>query len=286
MNPQRAAWILALSVLAFQTGCLSFINPLVPPPIEEIRSSVEIPQECLNKVHIFFLHGLDPLDASNFTGLHDWVSQLGYRKTHFGQVFHCYHFLKQIRKLHKEDPDAKIALIGFSYGAGMIRDLACSLREDGIEIELIVYLDGVELNGRPLHRPANVRRVVHVMCFNRPDRRNVDEGENYRLEDVWHFATVTHPVTLRVLVKELGQIASSVPVVHHPPAAITQLRNQERTLTQSPQIFYHDQWQFLKPDFHCIGTRGAKPVNDALNTPPAWANTPDDLNGATPGDSR
>jgi hypothetical protein len=277
MRRTLAAWGLAVA-LGSQAGCLRFCHPVDPPPREELLPYLDVAQCQKNKVHIFFVHGLDPLDLSNYEGLHEYVQSLGYAKTYYGWTYHSFLFEKELRALHHDEPDARIVLIGFSYGAGMVRDMACSVRSAGVPIDLMVYIDGVEFDKRPLHRPANVARVVNILSFARSDECLVKEGENHRYDDVWHFGTVTHPQTLRLIARELADVARRVPIVAHLPAAEVKPGEKPPAPDLPPPTELKDgkpdEWGFLRPDGHALGVPGSKPAPAAFATEPATVKDP------------
>lgn len=251
------------------TGCLSFCHPVIPPPKEELEPYLDVAKCQQNAVHVFFVHGIDPLDFSNYEGLHAYVQSLGYIKTYYGWPYHAYHFEKQMRKLRQEEPDARLVLIGFSYGAGLVRDMACSVRAAGIDVDLVVYIDGVLYNDRPLHRPANVCRVVNILSCYRKEDRAVREAENHRFDDVWHFGTVTHPQTLRLLARELGDVARKVPIVQVMPVDEGALPAPKEVLPAPKEV---GGWEYLRPDGHAQGVPGARPAAaGVVNDVPATA---------------
>ena len=274
-----AAWGLTLAVL-FQAGCLRCCNPVHPPPREEVLPCQDVAQCQKNKVHVFFVHGLDPLDLSNYEGLREYVQSLGYIKTYYGWTYHAFLFEKELRELHQEDPEAQIVLVGFSYGAGMIRDMACSVRSAGIHIDLMVYIDGVQIDNRPLHRPANVGRVVNILSKIRSDQAMVKEADNHRYDDTWHFGTVTHPQTLRLIAHELADVARSVPIVQTLPAVVVEPGHKPAVpaeMLPAPKeapAAKADQWGFLRPDAHAQGVLGAKPTAAALALEPGTITHP------------
>jgi hypothetical protein len=214
-----------------------------------------------HKVHVFFVHGLDPFDLSNFQGLHDYIQSLGFIKTYYGWTYHGYFFDKQIRKLHEEEPDARLVLIGFSYGASMVRDLAHSLNAAGLAVDLVVYIDGVQSDKRPLRRPANAQRMINILAGSRSDRQMMTDAENHRHDNAGHFDTVAHPRTLQVLARALTDVARAVPIVlrvgHEPPPQLP-----------APTEAKKD-WSFLRPDEYGHGMAGGKPTNAAFESPPA-----------------
>ena len=257
-------------MLCIQAGCLQMLHPLDPLPPEEVRDILQVPVACKNGVYIFLLHGIDPFDIANFAGVRDYVQSLGYIKTYYGQPYYASYFEKEILALREREPNARIVLVGFSYGAGLVRDIACGVGERGIDIDLLVYVDGVEMDGRPLVKPTNVRKVVNILAYNRRDKHNVAEAENIRYNDVWHYGTVTHPQTLRMLVRELGEVALRFPVVTEaPPVVPGVIVPTPEMLPQPKQASKLGEWDFLLPDGKSGGVAGSKPMTAALGLGPA-----------------
>lgn len=286
MPGKRRLYRLGLCGLALatgiQAGCLQYFHPIDPLPADEVRDTSQVPTGCKNGVYVFLLHGIDPFDLANFEGVHDYVQSLGYIKTYLGQPFHAFYYEKEIVAIRKRDPNARFVLMGFSYGAGLVRDLACSVGKLGIDIDLIVYVDGVELDAHPLVKPTNVRKVVNILAYIRRDQPDIAGAENMRYDDVWHFGTVTHPKTLRMLVRELGEVALRVPVIADapPPAPGVIVPAPEMLpaprMLPAPEVLpapkpnaKRGEWDFLKPDGHAIGAAGAKPIADAIHAEPA-----------------
>jgi hypothetical protein len=264
------------TAFALQAGCLSFVHPVDFPPREEVVETIQIPQACKNKVHIFFVHGLDPADLGNYSGLEEYVRKLGFIKTYYGMPYHAFHLEKELCKLRRNEPDARIVIVGFSYGAGLARDIACSVRSEGIDIDLLVYIDGARGEKRHLHRPANVMRVINILAFDRRDDRQVDEAENLRYADSWHFGSVTHPQTVRMLARELATVAHRVPIVQYAPLPTSAGPLPQPATLPPPQEIEtpKDQWDFLKPDNHSLGVPGIKPAPQAFATDPATLGKP------------
>jgi hypothetical protein len=257
-------------VLGLQAGCLQYFHPIDPLPAEEVRDNFEVPIGCKNGVYIFFLHGVDPLDLANFEGVRDYVQSLGYIKTYYGQPFHAFYYEKEIVAIRKRDPNARFVVMGFSYGAGLVGDLACSLGKQGIDIDLLVYVDGVRLEARPLSRPANVLEVVNILGHDRSDEQEIAGAKNMRYNDVWHFGTVTHPQTLRMLVRELSEVALRVPVITDAPPPVPGVIVPAPEMLPAPKPnAKRGEWDFLKPDGHTVGVPGTKPIVDAIHMEPA-----------------
>jgi hypothetical protein len=216
----QRTWGLLLAVLVISsTGCLGFLNPVAPEAVQYAHTCPPLPQECRNHVYIFFVTGMDPLDCANLNGVRDFLNELGYLKTWNGQLYHVPHFIQEIRRIHQEDAEAHFVLIGFSFGANAIREMARSVGEDNIPIDLLVYCGANTFTDCPENRPANALRVLNFLAtgciWNGAD---LTGAVNECYADVWHFGSVTHLHTLNVLVDELVVVAGRVPVISLLPA--------------------------------------------------------------------
>ncbi len=207
----RALWLAGM--LAAASGCLSLCHPVDFPSPERAAPSAAVPQCARNHVHIFLIHGLDPLDFANLEGVTAYCQQLGYIKTHYGQLYHLWKFKKDLRKVHEEDRDARFVLIGFSFGANMVRELANAVKDDGIVIDLLVYLGGNTLENTPPNQPDHVIHIVNILATGCIwNGCTMDRADNRHYDNVWHFGSPTHPQTLDLLGRELAVVASRVPV--------------------------------------------------------------------------
>ncbi len=219
-------------VLMTGPGCLSFLHPIDPPVNDHVACCKSLSSCCRNHVYIFFIHGLDPLDYANLSGVRDYVQSLGFIKTYYGQLYHTHYFEKELRRIHEEDCDARFVLVGFSFGANMVRNVAQAVKSDGIFIDLLVYLGGNTLENRPKDRPENVGHIVNILatgCIWNGD--HLDDATNLNYDDVWHFGSPSHLQTLQVLAEQLAIVAGRVPVAE-PEAAATEEASGE--------------WDFLK----------------------------------------
>ncbi len=217
--PRRLALLsLAALCLSAGQGCLSFVHSLDLPPKEQLAVNEALPAPCRNHVHIFLIHGMDPLDLANLAGLTEYIHQLGYIKTHYGQLYHLWEFKKELRRVHKDDPQARFVLIGFSFGANMVRDLANAVKDDGIIIDLLVYLGGNTLENTPETQPEHVLHVVNILAAGCIwNGTTMDRADNRHFTNVWHFGSPTHPQTRELLARELAVVAARVPYVEKAP---------------------------------------------------------------------
>jgi hypothetical protein len=236
---RRLGRILLLAGLLSGLGCFGFVHPIGPIPCEQMAPCRAYPSCCRDHVYLFIIHGMDPCDIANLGGVRDYIQALGFRKTYYGQIYHTSRFEKEIRRIHQEDPSARFVLIGFSFGANMVRYLANQAQAEGIDIDLMVYLGGNTLNNEPRDQPDNVGKIVNILAsgavFN---GAWMDRAENIHETDVFHFGTPSHPWTLDMLARELTVVAGNVSVF---------APGQTTTSGPSPAPVPRGEWDFLKP---------------------------------------
>jgi len=235
---------------------MSCFNPVAPLPPEQKLCCAEVPLGCRNHVYLFFVHGVDPCDCANLRGLRDYVQSLGFIKTYYGQMYHTSYFTAEISRIHREDPDARFVLVGFSFGANMVRDMAHTVAKEDINIDLLVYLGGNTLQNKPEDRPDNVGQIVNILatgCIWNGD--TLDGAINVNYTDVYHFGSPTHAHTLGLLADELSKVAWRVPIIEKAVAPFEEEAPTPRPFRpqDTKQI---DEWYFLKvretdkPDHH------------------------------------
>jgi hypothetical protein len=241
-----SAWALAAG-LAGGPGCLSFCHPVDPPKADLVQPCQDAPKFCRDHVYFFFVHGLDPLDFANLSGVRDYVQALGFTKTYYGQLYHSFLFEHEIHRIHHDDPEAHFVLVGFSYGANVVRHLAHSAQKDGITIDLLVYLGGNTLENIPEDQPENALQIVNILASGWIwNGATFDRAENIHEPDVWHFGSPTHPQTLQTLARELGLIAARLPVPQSEETAAEEQGPSPRLLAPGGSA-QRGEWDFLKP---------------------------------------
>lgn len=241
-------WLVSVG-LTGGAGCCH-LHSVQPPAPEWSEPCSSVPLCARNHVYVFFLHGLDPLDFSNLSGVHDYVRSLGFHKTYYGQLYHRGYFEKEMRRLHREEPNARFVLVGFSYGANKIRDLAQAVKSDGIHIDLLVYIGGNTLKNAPQDRPENAARIVNILAEGCVwNGAELTGAENVHVRDTWHFGSPSHQYTLEILARDLAAVAASVPVTLPPEPAMPGDAESAPTPrpVPAPTNGPRDEWDFLKP---------------------------------------
>src|SRR4029078_11401254 len=121
-------------------------------------------------------------------------------------------FPDAIREVRARDPEAKIVLVGFSWGANSVRRMGHRLPQGGVEVDLLVYLVGDFIWNTPYSRPPNVRRIVNIRGRGLILLGGVCEGgdpdgvRNERIEGR-HILAPSRPETLKLLTEELLALA-------------------------------------------------------------------------------
>jgi hypothetical protein len=205
------ACLLALGVSSL-SGCLCYLHPIPPAPLAYTQACHVAPKCARDHVYVFFVHGMDPFDYANMTGVRDYVQELGFHKTFYGQLYHTAHFEREIRHIHHEDPDAHFVLLGFSFGTNMVRSIAQAVKEDGIHIDLLVYCGANTLHNTERDQPSNAGRILNILAWGFIwNGDTMSQAENINVPDVWHFGSPSHPKTLEWLARELAVVAATVP---------------------------------------------------------------------------
>jgi len=150
------------SALSMDAGDLSRVHPLekLKPHVKQLGESV--PQETKDHTYLFFINGLDPYYLANFRGQCQYMKTLGYNNAYCGQMSHADLFGKMIKKVRKDDPQAQLVVIGYSSGANSARTLANQLKDEGVPIDLLVYLGGDMIQDGERSRPQNVGRILNI----------------------------------------------------------------------------------------------------------------------------
>jgi hypothetical protein len=204
MKPQHAPlflrWLPAAALLTL--GCVTARAPV--RPVETIEEASR------EHVYCFVVNGLDPKECGNLPGLADHLRCLGFRNTCYGQVYHWGELLNQVCQVWKEDPEAKIVLVGFSCGAYSVRDIARELNARNIPVALMVYLAADLFRDTPDVWPPNVARIVHIYgdgFFSTADTcwfrgTNISRARNIHLNTP-HIAIPKHPETIAAVTEEV-----------------------------------------------------------------------------------
>jgi hypothetical protein len=212
--------------LAANYGIGTFLHPIEQP------QTISYPRWCQDRpfvcrkdhVYIFGVNGLNVLCSGNFNGLLSYLRNEGFTNTHFAQLYTVGWIPDEIRKIRQSDSQARIALIGFSWGANSVRRIANDLNRDGTQVDLLVYLVGDLVRDEPESKPCNVRRILNIrahglvllggdLFFNGEDMQG---ARNVTLQ-CRHILAPSRHETIEAIMEELLELAC-VPVGATAPA--------------------------------------------------------------------
>lgn len=202
---------LGLTGAAVAGGLGTVFHPVAPPLTDAAWPCAD----ARNHVHVVLINGLDPLRIGNLIGVSEYVRCLGYCHTTYGELWDAPRLVRQIRAIRCVDPEARVALLGYSFGTNAARCMTQALKRDGVRVDLLIYLAGDTLRNVPATMPENAGRVVSIRacgaCFlagGLIQGANLDGADNYRLHGVRHLCAPSQPVVLAILGRELAAQAT------------------------------------------------------------------------------
>jgi len=239
--------MLGAVIVAGLSGCFC-CSKREDPHLKEHRQLAQgLPLSCRNHCFLFFVHGCDPFDSIDMSGLVKRLQTLGYIKTHECQFCTNEEFIDDIRHVHERDPLAHFVLLGEGQGAEQARELAGTFQLDGITIDLLVYLNGGAkvATEKP---PANVMQVVNIQGkTSAAEGTAPDHVINVSLSKAGDLGLANHPETVNLLLREFMKVASRVPVIDKVPAADPNPEPTPQPVKPAPEK-PRDEWDFLKPE--------------------------------------
>jgi len=264
-------WGLLLAGCAAGVGCSCPLHSVHPVPDDLAQACGCIAKSSLDHVYVFFMQGTDPFDWANLQGINEYVQSLGFQHTWFGYFYHLSHFKKEILRIHQQDPQARYVLVGFSLGANLMRDLSQAVAENGVYIDVLMYVDAKFLKDQPHARPANVCKLINFIAkgylFSSGE---LEEAENHYVPEGWHFASPTHPGVAEALARELAHLAGSLPAIDDfPTLPVPRTDPTPRPVSTARTNEKPDEWDFLKP----ASIERQQPLPTMVQ-PPDWSSRP------------
>src|SRR5262245_51259594 len=259
------------------SGCLSCLHPVQGPSHEARAFCRDLPAECRSNVYIFMFNGADPTCCGNLAGVRDYLNEIGFGKTYYGQLYHAEYCAKELHKVHAERPNARFVIIGFDYGADAARQLAEAAGAAQVPVDLLLYLEPRGLGGSACCPGVPIQRIVNVCAdagwFGKT--AELSGAENPRICDAGKFGVPTHHVTIDLITRELTTVALSIPTYSQLDGPIVPLVDpapSPRPIT-ARKVSGSDEWDFLKLHKRQVvteGENGASQRNGRSHTPLTW----------------
>jgi hypothetical protein len=216
------ARLLAISILLLlanettASGLGGVVHPIAPAAPELAAAVQGLPACARDHVHIFLLNGLDPARVGNLVGLGDFVRSLGFEHVYYGELWNGHRTANEVRRIHREDSVARIVLLGYSFGANLVRWITHEVARDGIKIDVLIYLVGDTVFDGPRSRPENACRLINIRAWGfvllaggAINGQDIAGAENVHLPGVRHLCVPMQPAVQEVLARELVKLAAA-----------------------------------------------------------------------------
>ena len=232
-------------------GCLSCLNPIPLPPCELKQTCEQIPSPCRARVYVVLINGADPFCCGNLSGVGEYLGGLGFVKIFYAQMYHDDCMMKELRVIHEDQPEARFAIVGFEHGSSNARKIATLASNEGLPVDLLVYLQPKGLSESSGVWQPNVRRQITIQAERSWSQDPaLQEGEIVAVPSRSRYGVPTHSITLDLLATELTHLSMSIPFQRQEGEAFpSMLEDPAPTprpiisrLTEKP-----DDWDFLKP---------------------------------------
>jgi hypothetical protein len=234
----RRAFAKLLLCLPLLGGCAHF-HPYDPDNPDPIRPADHVPDESKNCVYVFLIDSLDPFAGPGLINIREFAHHLGFGKTYYGHSCHVSYFAEKIQGLRSCcGKHARFVIIGFDTGAEGAQRLAAAVAEQGLPVDVTIYIE-----------PGNiVPREESEIALNSYTVRSTDEP-NATKGKTSREGVATDPETLELIERELTLVGLSVPPPRWPegkkvllvPAIPAPRSAQPNPKSLAPE------WQFLKP---------------------------------------
>jgi hypothetical protein len=205
-----AAWVV-LPILSL--GCSSEINPVQSPPPSVMARCNKIVPSLRQHVHILVINGFDPTEVTNAVGLAHFLERAGFPNVYYTSQWDACKYEQQILDIKQSDPSARVAFVCYSMGVCYGRQLALKLKEEGAQVDLLLYLDAFAINHWPEHSPDDGKRIVNVITEPRLGifgSEPLPGAANYQILGLRHVKVPSDSRIIERVVEELVELSKAV----------------------------------------------------------------------------
>ena len=199
-------------VMFLMTGCAgSPLRQTVTAPKELCHECRALPQCQRDHVYIFMVNGFTVLPHiyGSLNGMSDFIEDLGLKRPRVATHYWRWRFQDEIRAIYQRDPEARIVLIGYSMGGGVVQEIARTMCAEGVPIALVIFIDPHGICSDFDHRPGNVVRSVNILSRSPIlGGRALGEAENHEVDTFWHLAAPKNRTCVETLARELVGVAA------------------------------------------------------------------------------
>lgn len=184
----------------FGGGCAGIGSP------ELTNRVAALEPELRDNVYIYFINS--PLDQFAMGRLGDvakFLREAGFKNSTYRHWAGGSSLADDVLELRAENPDARIALVGWSGGSLVCWDAATVLNEHQQVVDCVIYLDSNWIKGRIEERghPDNIVRLVLIYRQNIEPPAGLPAAKVYRIPTNNHMAIPAHEETMKAIVAEI-----------------------------------------------------------------------------------
>lgn len=198
--------VAGLATLCSGVGCLSCRHQGYAESLRVLEAS-EFPNPIRQRVHLFMMNGEDVFELGGMLTLRDELCRAGYSKVYYAQKEDVNWYYSEMRRLHRDEPDARMVLLGYGTSAARVTKLAQDAIVDQLPLDSVIYLD-------PSHYDADLTQAlpvttVSVKSHNWPGSPGLITTETIGI-DAGHVSAPGDPATLGIIVRLMTLSASRV----------------------------------------------------------------------------
>jgi hypothetical protein len=197
--------------IAASSGCMSLNPHPIPLSADCTAACGDVPCPCRGKVYVFLLRGFDPLDLDRVDDVRTALNTAGFTKVYDGQFYHERYFAEEMRRLSREEREARFVVVGFSLGAQAATGLAETVAKEGIPIALLASVDPYWWSSAPRRKPANVEQVMHVHGERLLFAPTLSAGADVQIPGAWPSNVTANPLAVETVARALANVAGTLP---------------------------------------------------------------------------
>lgn len=243
----RQLWFAALPLVVL--GCVSVRHQSVEQTLYPCEPSPYLPA-ARNEVYLFMMNNSDLTEMGSLLTLRDRLAQYGFPKVYHAQMPDYAWYTRELRRIHRDRPEARLLLLSYGHAASRIVQLAQEALVDELPIDGVIFLDPLGLNG-------DLKSCLPVPTYqlrshNWLGSKDLQTQQTFELAGVGHLSAATCQQTLHIMLSMLNGSAARVPGAT--PESLPQIPLKLPTPTPRPEIVIGESgtgaWSFLKPQPH------------------------------------
>ncbi len=168
------------------------------------------PMPVRSQVYLFMMNGSDVLELGGMLTLRDEVGKAGYAKVYYTQSEDRNYYLREMQRLHRDEPQARMLLLGYGTAAGNTLELAAVACRTGLPLDAVIFLDPLGVSGNLADTLA--APTVAIRSHNWFGGKELVTIDRLQLPGVGHLAVPTNPTTVNAVVQLMTASAAKVPV--------------------------------------------------------------------------